>query len=65
MKISDMSVDRITLDNKDLLTRILFRGIEDDGENGDVIFVLAVCRPVNIGFHMQLNYIILDVPQRY
>ncbi|SDW36811.1 YdcF family protein [Paenibacillus sp. PDC88] len=41
MKISDMSLDRITLDDKDLLTRILFRGIEDDGENGDVIFVFG------------------------
>ncbi|MFD2699595.1 YdcF family protein [Paenibacillus shunpengii] len=41
MKISDMSVDRISLDNKDLLTRILFNGIEDDGENGDVIFVFG------------------------
>ncbi|MCM3127544.1 hypothetical protein ACFQ3J_12940 [Paenibacillus provencensis] len=41
MKISDMSVDRISMDNKDLLTRILFNGIEDDGKPGDLIFVFG------------------------
>jgi hypothetical protein len=41
MKISDISMANITVDNKDLVNQILFNGIHDDGKNGDVIFVFG------------------------
>lgn len=41
MKISELSLADISTSNKELVNSILYDGIEDDGQNGDILFVFG------------------------
>lgn len=41
MKISELNSSEITPRDKELINRLLFDGIEDDGKDGDLIFVFG------------------------
>ncbi|GIO36387.1 hypothetical protein J41TS12_12480 [Paenibacillus antibioticophila] len=41
MKLSELSMNHISIANRDLINRILFDGVNDDGKPGDLIFVFG------------------------
>ncbi|WP_010274280.1 YdcF family protein [Paenibacillus senegalensis] len=46
MMLSELSLEQVTIDNRELIDRVLFSGIEDDGKNGELLFVFGSTKAV-------------------